>query len=226
VTWHLLAGGTTGGTYHYYLLEPVADNEFRTDTVLYYSAGVSSGATVGATDDDCDGLDEIILSHYPQYTIWDFDTLTQSLQQRCITADDFGSVLKWFSADLDWDGSTDWLCADAGRVVRVLKGGPCTSCEEPGVCIPPPTECVCVCHADPVCDGVMNVLDVVSTVDVVFRNSGEQTDPGPLCATKQTDVNCDFMSNIVDVVRIINVAFRNGDPAIEFCDPCSTFAAQ
>jgi hypothetical protein len=80
--------------------------------------------------------------------------------------------------------------------------------------------CECACHADPTCDGVVNVLDVVAAVDVAFRNADPTSDPMPNCPRIRTDADCDGVTNVIDVVRFVNVAFRGGDPATEFCDPC------
>lgn len=80
--------------------------------------------------------------------------------------------------------------------------------------------CACDCHADPRCDGVIDVLDIVETVNVAFRNGAILTDPNTLCPSPKTDVNCDLVTNVFDVVSIVNVAFRSGDPVAEFCAPC------
>lgn len=86
--------------------------------------------------------------------------------------------------------------------------------------VPVATACACNCHADPVCDGVTTVLDVVQAVNVAFRNAPGIPDPNPACPVETTDANCDGVTTVLDVVRIINVAFRNGNPATEICDPC------
>ena len=79
--------------------------------------------------------------------------------------------------------------------------------------------CGCDCHADPQCDGVTNVLDVVQTVNVAFRSQPAET--GAICPNEQTDVDCDGVTNVLDVVKVVNVAFRSADPVAEFCDPCA-----
>ena len=48
--------------------------------------------------------------------------------------------------------------------------------------------CDCGCHADIVCDGVTDLLDVVTTVDIIFR--GEAFTPESFCPYAQVDVNC------------------------------------
>ncbi|HUU45789.1 MAG TPA: hypothetical protein VM118_08650 [Acidobacteriota bacterium] len=80
-------------------------------------------------------------------------------------------------------------------------------------------DCQCPCHADPQCDGVTDVLDVVKAVNVAFRDAAPGVDPG--CPNDQTDVSCDGATNVIDVVKFVNVAFRSGDPMIQFCDPCA-----
>ncbi len=80
------------------------------------------------------------------------------------------------------------------------------------------TICVCACHADPICEAVTNILDVVSVVDVAFRGNPDVFDSG--CAVSRSDVDCNSHTDIFDVIHIINVAFRGGNPAVEFCNPC------
>jgi len=82
-------------------------------------------------------------------------------------------------------------------------------------------DCACDCHADPQCDGVTNVLDVVNTVNVAFRGAADITDPNASCPLTTTDVDCSGFTDVLDVVHVVNVAFRGGDPAVEFCDPCA-----
>ncbi|HUU46501.1 MAG TPA: M14 family zinc carboxypeptidase [Acidobacteriota bacterium] len=76
----------------------------------------------------------------------------------------------------------------------------------------------CACHADQVCDGKTDVLDVVATVNIAFRGFAPTFDPS--CPYERTDVNCDGVTNVLDVVRTVNVAFRGGLPADNFIDPC------
>ena len=78
--------------------------------------------------------------------------------------------------------------------------------------------CDCSCHADPFCDGLTNIQDVVNLVDVAFR--GEDPGAQQFCPRLPQDVNCDGIIDIVDVISMIDVAFRNGDPDVIFCDPC------
>lgn len=81
--------------------------------------------------------------------------------------------------------------------------------------------CACNCHADPICDGIINnVQDVVAVVGVAFRGAPAINDPSPTCPYQTTDVNCDGVTSVIDVVKLVNVAFRGGIPAVEYCDPC------
>ncbi len=82
-------------------------------------------------------------------------------------------------------------------------------------------DCACLCHGDAACDGVIvDILDVVNTVNVAFRNSAAITDPSPTCPREATDVDCSGGTDVLDVVRVVNVAFRNANAATEFCHPC------
>lgn len=79
--------------------------------------------------------------------------------------------------------------------------------------------CDCPCHADPECDGLTNIQDVVKTINVAFR--AVQPDPYPFCPRVTTDVNCDGVTNILDVVAVVDVTFRAADPNTIFCDACA-----
>ena len=78
--------------------------------------------------------------------------------------------------------------------------------------------CQCPCFADPICDGVINILDVVRVIDVAFRDYPAAYDPW--CPRATSDVDCSRVTDILDVVRVVNVAFRDGDPETEFCEDC------
>jgi len=78
--------------------------------------------------------------------------------------------------------------------------------------------CECLCYGDPSCNGVVDVFDVVETVDVAFRAESPTFDFG--CPSARTDADCDGLTNVFDVVAMVDVAFRSGDPQTTFCDPC------
>jgi hypothetical protein len=80
--------------------------------------------------------------------------------------------------------------------------------------------CACDCLGDPVCDGVPDIFDVQTAVEVTFRGGSPAPDPNGLCPLARSDVDCDGAPTVLDVVRIINVVFRNHDPATEYCTPC------
>lgn len=81
--------------------------------------------------------------------------------------------------------------------------------------------CPCECRADPaLCDGNLDVLDVVMTIQIAFGGAEAIPDPNPLCPVTRTDVTCDGATDVLDVIQIINVAFRGADPTTTFCNPC------
>jgi len=80
--------------------------------------------------------------------------------------------------------------------------------------------CECQCHGDPVCDGAVDVQDVVLTINTAFRGTASVADP--LCPhSARTDINCSGATDVIDVVRIIDVAFRGVAAASAICNPCS-----
>lgn len=82
--------------------------------------------------------------------------------------------------------------------------------------------CDCSCHADPVCDGFINVQDVVETVNVAFRGGALTYDSTcPHNPGGRTDVDCSGATNVVDVVSMVGVAFRGNDASTSFCNPCT-----
>lgn len=84
--------------------------------------------------------------------------------------------------------------------------------------------CVCACHADPApigaCDGLQDVLDVTTVINVAFRGAAPIFDPSGFCPYQTTDVDCSRATDIVDVTKMINVTFRGANKATEFCTPC------
>ena len=81
-----------------------------------------------------------------------------------------------------------------------------------------PSCCSCPCAADPICDGPTDVLDVVSTINVAFRNGAPLNDPG--CPASRTDADCSGATDVLDVIHMVNVAFRGANAGTEFCAPC------
>jgi hypothetical protein len=78
--------------------------------------------------------------------------------------------------------------------------------------------CDCPCHADPVCDGVTDVLDVNRVIDFIFRGGSFDGTSGS-CPNFNDDVDCSGTIDLVDVVLLDSVAFKGGDPATTFCHP-------
>jgi hypothetical protein len=81
--------------------------------------------------------------------------------------------------------------------------------------------CACRCAHDPRCDGVTDILDVTTIINVAFRDGAPIPDSNANCPRATTDVDCSGATDILDVTKMINVAFRDGSPAVNFCDPCN-----
>jgi hypothetical protein len=79
-------------------------------------------------------------------------------------------------------------------------------------------ECNCSCGADPACDGIWDVRDVVTVIDVAYR--GLPIIKSGNCTYADSDVNCDGEVNALDVVLMIDVVFRGSPADGIFCDPC------
>lgn len=81
--------------------------------------------------------------------------------------------------------------------------------------------CVCDCLAEPGnCNGAIDAVDVLTTVNIAFRSGPPVADPQPSCPITRSDVNCDGVTSIVDIIKVIEVAFRGADPTVTFCNPC------
>jgi hypothetical protein len=78
----------------------------------------------------------------------------------------------------------------------------------------------CNCHADPICDGAINVQDVVDVISIAFRGVPPLANEN--CPAIDEDVDCSGNVDILDVVHVVAVAFRGMSEAAEFCQPCST----
>ena len=88
--------------------------------------------------------------------------------------------------------------------------------------------CECACHGDPAqnpspneCDGVTNVTDVVTIVNIAFRGASAVHDPLSTCPYDRSDVNCNGVVSVTDVVLMVNVTFRGQPVAEQFCNPCT-----
>ncbi|MEW5701557.1 MAG: FG-GAP-like repeat-containing protein [Candidatus Zixiibacteriota bacterium] len=109
-----------------------------------------------------------------------------------------------FAADLDGDGDVDLAVANSlTDDVSILFN--CT-----------PQFCPCPCHGDPVCDGLLNVVDVIVVAEV-FMGQPPIADSG--CPYSRTDVDCSGTTDLVDLLNFINVVFFAADPGAQFCQP-------
>lgn len=114
-------------------------------------------------------------------------------------------------------------CVDAGHPSGVYND-PDGTRNDIGA-IPTSMLCDCSCHADPLCDGETDILDVAFVIGVSFRGIGNFNDDGCFPHAEgvvggRTDLNCSGVTDVVDVVRIIDVAFRGADASTLFCKPC------
>jgi hypothetical protein len=216
---------------------------FDSALLAVHTGSSSFGQAIASGDDiDGDGIGDYFVGEPDGGQVFGYSGATGATvfySQTGTTA--FGYSLD-AGLDIDADGVRDLLIGDkdlsnrTGRAYINRLGDPdldvftsaCDNCPSEfnpdqadgnsngvgDICEP----CLCLCHADPACDGVVNVLDVVQTVNVAFRNAASLTDP--LCPNEFTDVDCNGVTNVLDVVRVVNVAFRNADPAAEFCAPC------
>ena len=84
--------------------------------------------------------------------------------------------------------------------------------------------CSCLCHADPVCDGASDVVDVVIVIDRALDRIGGIADTS--CPANgslvdgRADLDCSGLTDIQDVVLMIDVVFRGGNSDLLFCRPC------
>jgi len=207
--------------FRYQLLEAVDDNEFVVAHTFQEQTGATGIHPCWAADTDCDGLEELVMHFYPMERQWEWDLLTGQFIHTCAWGfDDFGSLVRWYTIDIDQNRASEFASVNHAIIFRVFQGDTCYNCEESGECIPPGEDCYCHCFADPGCDGLSNVFDVVAAVDVAFRSAAPMTDPFPQCPYVRSDVNCDGVTNVFDVIALVDVAFRNGVPAQAFCTPC------
>lgn len=79
-------------------------------------------------------------------------------------------------------------------------------------------QCACPCAADPACDGVLDLVDVVAVVNVAFRNAPEVKSGS--CPNADSDVDCSGATNSLDVIKMIDVVFRGASVDSVFCAPC------
>ena len=157
---------------------------------------------------------------HPMYRVWQWNDSADAFIEGCVwSREDFGTMAYWYVLDLDQDHVPEWGVVNDIRELFVFSDPVCVYCDALGAC-PAVAECFCACAGDPACDNQIDVLDVVSAVDVAFRSGPPEYDPFSQCPVERTDVDCSGFTNVLDVVHFVNVAFRSGDPATEFCRPC------
>ncbi|HUU45516.1 MAG TPA: VCBS repeat-containing protein [Acidobacteriota bacterium] len=207
-------------SFAYYLLEPTGDNAFTKIHVFQESTGLMGEHPCWAADVDCDGLDEMVMGFAPNFRVWEWVEEHSDFVESC-TWDVYvyGSLSNWYTLDLNRDSLPEWGAVSHLRWFYAFPHPECVYCDSTGHC-PVNDPCFCACPADPVCDGVTNVLDVITAVDVAFRGAQPPHDSFEQCPYALTDVTCNGFTDVLDVVHLVNVAFRSGDPAIEFCEPC------
>lgn len=88
-----------------------------------------------------------------------------------------------------------------------------------------PVSCHCDCHADPNCDSVLNIVDVILTIDRAFAAGSESNDSScvvhGVLVDGRTDVDCSGYTDLADAVKMIDVALRGADRETKFCAPCT-----
>jgi len=212
---------SNGAGFNYRLMRAVGDNAFELVHTFSEYSGYMGIHPCWAADTDCDGMDELVMSFHPNYRVWEWDDVTGNFQQDCSWINtEFGSLSVWRNADLDQDGSSEWIAVNHLLQLYVFDDPDCVNCDSLGRC-PSDPGCPCFCHGDPECNQLTNVFDVVAAVDVAFRSGPDTPDPLIQCPHMTTDVTCDNLTNVFDVVAFVDVAFRSADPATTFCDPCS-----
>jgi hypothetical protein len=207
--------------FYYQLLEPVGDNAFHVAHVFQENTGFTGAPPCWAADTDCDGLDELAMCFHPNYRTWEWDSDCGGFVRGCEWDNTtYGTLSTWRDADLNQDGRREWAAVSNVDIFYSFPTAGCINCDADSLC-PAGLVCYCSCEADPVCDSVTNVLDVVVAVDVAFRSGVSDPDPYVQCPVARTDVDCNGYTNVLDVVHFVNVAFRSADPSTQFCKPCS-----
>jgi len=208
--------------YRYNLLKATGDNVFVVTDSFQENTGATGIHPCWAVDVDCDGLDELVMHFFPSERAWEWNVAAGEFGQYCTWSfDQYGSMVSWQTVDLDQNDAPEWSSVNHTYEFRVLPGDSCHGCDTSNSCTPPSPDCYCFCHADPVCNGLTNVFDVVAAVDVAFRAGVPEPDPYPQCPYFRTDVNCDSVTNVFDVVGFVDIAFRSGDPNSIICSSCS-----
>lgn len=122
--------------------------------------------------------------------------------------------------DVRWWGS---FARDVGPVQWDLIGAGLATIEFRLLEYNPGPAGACRCHGDPVCDGLTDVRDVTSVVDMAFRGVPPTRTQGCSWYARTlhgaSDVDCSGETNIIDVVLLVDVALRGADASLRFCRP-------
>ncbi len=131
------------------------------------------------------------------------DSLTLIQQSDSLPWTDNGFRLAVAFADIDGDLLRDAFVGEEDGGIDFYRRGS--------------SSCSCPLHGDPSGDGSFEVIDVVLTVGVTFRNNADISDAECCPHISRFDHNCDCSVDVLDVVTIVSAAFRNGPPP---CNPC------
>lgn len=165
----------------------------------------------GQEDVDADGVGDMCDNCVGSANANQQDTDQDGFGDAC---DNCPLVMSTGQSDVDSDGIGD-VCDNCPAIPNPTQSD--SDADSVGdVC-----DCVCPCHGNPACQhAVVNVTDVVITIDVAFGSAAAPDDPDPSCTWETTDVDCSGSTNVIDVVKTISVAFRGANEATEYCEPC------
>lgn len=79
--------------------------------------------------------------------------------------------------------------------------------------------CFCRCHGDPVCNGQLDIVDVVQTINIAFRGAVVPRDQD--CTHSRADVDASGATTVSDVVLMIRVVFDGESIETIFTNPCN-----
>lgn len=193
-----------------WLLKPTGDNSFEIVRTFEHSVRGAGNHDVLAFDMDCDGLDELLIKQ-DSTRVWEWDENLGDFVLRCT----WEVAINFQVTDLDQDGAHEWSGIESSLINPFLRPHEDQECSA--------APCGCPCQADPVCDGVSDMADLVRIIDRAFRNGSAISDAActPVgCIDGLTDVDCSGCTDVVDVVEMIAVVFRHADPRQSFCAPC------
>lgn len=165
-------------------------------------------------DWDCDGRKDLIIGGRTFGSVLYRNTATSGVFPDSLTLIQQSDSLPWTDAgyrlavafaDMDGDLLLDAFVGEEDGGINFYRRDAAS--------------CSCPTHGDPNGDGVPNAIDVILTVNIVFRGSDNLVDAGCCPHQSRVDHNCDCIINASDVVAIVNAAFRGG--ALP-CNPCDS----